>query len=176
MVYDAGTYNRTKKKEPVEEYLLVDGYNILYAWDELRELMKVTLDGARHRLMDMLCNYQGYRRCNLIVVFDAYKVAGGTGSVQDYHNIHVVYTKEAETADQYIEKFAHEMGRKYRVTVATSDGLEQVIIRSQGCLLMSASDLAEDMERVSRQIEEDRGNLVKPGSIILLCRSGERSG
>ena len=169
VVYDAGTYNRTKKEEPVEEYLLVDGYNILYAWDELRELMKVTLDGARHRLMDMLCNYQGYRRCNLIVVFDAYKVAGGTGSVQDYHNIHVVYTKEAETADQYIEKFAHEMGRKYRVTVATSDGLEQVIIRSQGCLLMSASDLAEDMERVSRQIEEDRGNLVKPGKHYLFA-------
>ena len=169
VVYDAGTYNRTKKKEPVEEYLLVDGYNIHYAWDELRELMKVTLDGARHRLMDMLCNYQGYRRCNLIVVFDAYKVAGGTGSVQDYHNIHVVYTKEAETADQYIEKFAHEMGRKYRVTVATSDGLEQVIIRSQGCLLMSASDLAEDMERVSRQIEEDRGNLVKPGKHYLFA-------
>ena len=169
VVYDAGTYNRTKKEEPVEEYLLVDGYNILYAWDELRELMKVTLDGARHRLMDMLCNYQGYRRCNLIVVFDAYKVAGGTGSAQDYHNIHVVYTKEAETADQYIEKFAHEMGRKYRVTVATSDGLEQVIIRSQGCLLMSASDLAEDMERVSRQIEEDRGNLVKPGKHYLFA-------
>ena len=169
VVYDARTYNRTKKEEPVEEYLLVDGYNILYAWDELRELMKVTLDGARHRLMDMLCNYQGYRRCNLIVVFDAYKVAGGTGSVQDYHNIHVVYTKEAETADQYIEKFAHEMGRKYRVTVATSDGLEQVIIRSQGCLLMSASDLAEDMERVSRQIEEDRGNLVKPGKHYLFA-------
>lgn len=153
----------------MEEYLLVDGYNILYAWDELRELMKVTLDGARHRLMDMLCNYQGYRGCNLIVVFDAYKVAGGTGSVQDYHNIHVVYTKEAETADQYIEKFAHEMGRKYRVTVATSDGLEQIIIRSQGCLLMSASDLAEDMERVSRQIEEDRGNLVKPGKHYLFA-------
>ena len=169
VVYDAGIYNRTKKEEPVEEYLLVDGYNILYAWDELRELMKVTLDGARHRLMDMLCNYQGYRGCNLIVVFDAYKVAGGTGSAQDYHNIHVVYTKEAETADQYIEKFAHEMGRKYRVTVATSDGLEQVIIRSQGCLLMSASDLAEDMERVSRQIEEDRGNLVKPGKHYLFA-------
>ena len=81
----------------------------------------------------------------------------------------MVYTKEAETADQYIEKFAHEMGRKYRVTVATSDGLEQVIIRSQGCLLMSASDLAEDMERVSRQIEEDRGNLVKPGKHYLFA-------
>lgn len=169
VVYDAGKYSRTKKEEPAEEYLLVDGYNILYAWDELRELMKITLDGARHRLMDMLCNYQGYRKYNLIVVFDAYKVSGGVGSTEDYHNIHVVYTKEAETADQYIEKFAHEMGKKYRVTVATSDGLEQVIIRSQGCLLMSAKDLAEDMERVSRQIEEDRGNLVKPGKHYLFA-------
>ena len=169
VVYDAGKYGCAKKEEPVEEYLLVDGYNILYAWDELRELMKVTLDGARHRLMDMLCNYQGYRKYNLIVVFDAYKVAGGVGSAQDYHNIHVVYTKEAETADQYIEKFAHDMGKKHRVTVATSDGLEQVIIRSQGCLLMSANDLEEDMERVSRQIEEDRGNLVKPGKNYLLA-------
>ena len=166
VVYDPGKYG---KEEPVEEYLLVDGYNILYAWDELRELMKVTLDGARHRLMDMLCNYQGYRKYNLIVVFDAYKVAGGVGSAQDYHNIHVVYTKEAETADQYIEKFAHDMGKKHRVTVATSDGLEQVIIRSQGCLLMSANDLEEDMERVSRQIEEDRGNLVKPGKNYLFA-------
>lgn len=153
----------------LDEYLLVDGYNILYAWDELRELMQVTLDGARHRLMDMLCNYQGYRGCHLIVVFDAYKVPGGTGSVSDYHNIHVVYTKEAETADQYIEKFAHEMGRKYRVTVATSDGLEQLIIRGQGCLLMSAKDLEEDMERVSRQIEEERGNLPKPGKRYLFA-------
>ncbi len=169
VVYDPGKYGRAKKEEPVEEYLLVDGYNILYAWDELRELMKVTMDGARHRLMDMLCNYQGYRKYNLIVVFDAYKVAGGVGSAQDYHNIHVVYTKEAETADQYIEKFAHDMGKKHRVTVATSDGLEQVIIRSQGCLLMSANDLEEDMERVSRQIEEDRGNLVKPGKNYLFA-------
>lgn len=169
VVYDPGKYGRAKKEEPVEEYLLVDVYNILYAWDELRELMKVTLDGARHRLMDMLCNYQGYRKYNLIVVFDAYKVAGGVGSAQDYHNIHVVYTKEAETADQYIEKFAHDMGKKHRMTVATSDGLEQVIIRSQGCLLMSANDLEEDMERVSRQIEEDRGNLVKPGKNYLFA-------
>ena len=169
VVYDSGKYAHTKKEEPVEEYLLVDGYNILYAWEELRELMKVTLDGARHRLMDMLCNYQGYRKYNLIVVFDAYKVSGGVGSTEDYHNIHVVYTKEAETADQYIEKFAHQMGKKYRVTVATSDGLEQVIIRSQGCLLMSASDLEEDMERVSRQIEEDRGHLVKPGKRYLFA-------
>lgn len=169
VVYHSEKDGRAKKEEPVDEYLLVDGYNILYAWDELRELMKVTLDGARHRLMDMLCNYQGYRKYHLIVVFDAYKVSGGVGSTEDYHNIHVVYTKEAETADQYIEKFAHQMGRKHRVTVATSDGMEQVIIRSQGCLLMSAHDLEEDMERVSRQIEEDRGHLVKPGKRYLFA-------
>lgn len=152
-----------KRTEGEEEYLLVDGYNILYAWDELRELMQVTVDGARSRLMDILCNYQAYRKVHVIVVFDAYKVVGGVGSAQDYHNIHVVYTKEAETADQYIEKFAHKMGRKFRVTVATSDGLEQLIIRGQGCLLMSAADLREDVERVGRQIEEDQGNLPKPG-------------
>ena len=156
-----------KQQEPEEEYLLVDGYNILYAWEDMRELMQVTLDGARHRLMDILCNYQGYRKCNLIVVFDAYKVPGGVGSAQDYHNIHVVYTKEAETADQYIEKFAHEMGRRYRVTVATSDGLEQLIIRGQGCILMSAADLREDIERVGRQIEEEQGRLPRPGKNYL---------
>lgn len=152
-----------KQQEPEEEYLLVDGYNILYAWEDMRELMQVTLDGARHRLMDILCNYQGYRKCRLIVVFDAYKVPGGVGSAQDYHNIHVVYTKEAETADQYIEKFAHEMGRRYRVTVATSDGLEQLIIRGQGCILMSSADLREDIERIGRQIEEEQGRLPRPG-------------
>ena len=156
-----------KQQEPEEEYLLVDGYNILYAWEDMRELMQVTLDGARHRLMDILCNYQGYRKCRLIVVFDAYKVPGGVGSAQDYHNIHVVYTKAAETADQYIEKFAHEMGRRYRVTVATSDGLEQLIIRGQGCILMSAADLREDIERIGRQIEEEQGRLPRPGKNYL---------
>lgn len=157
------------QQEGADEYLLVDGYNILHAWEEMRELMKVTIDGARNSLLDILCNYQGYKRCRLIVVFDAYKVSGGVGSAQDYHNIHVVYTREAETADQYIEKFAHEMGRKYRVTVATSDGLEQMIIRGQGCILMSANDLKEDIMRVGRQIEEERGNLPKPGKNYLFA-------
>ncbi len=129
----------TKKPEE-EEYLLVDGYNIIFAWEELRELSKVTIDGARQKLMDILCNYQGYKKCTLILVFDAYKVTGNTGEAIDYHNIHVVYTKEAETADQYIEKLAHKIGRQYNVTVATSDGLEQLIIYGQGCHLMSARD------------------------------------
>ena len=137
-----------------EEYLLVDGYNIIFAWEELSELAKVNIDGARYRLMDILCNYQGYKKCTLIVVFDAYKVEGNTGEAIKYHNIHVVYTKEAETADQYIEKLAHKIGPRYRVTVATSDGLEQLIIRGQGCLLLSARDLKEEISRTEDQMRE----------------------
>ena len=105
--------------------------------------------------MDILCNYQGIRKCNLIVVFDAYRVKGHAAEVTDYHNIHVVFTAEAETADQYIEKFAHENGKKYRVTVATSDGLEQIIIRGQDCLLLSARELKEEIERVSEQTRQE---------------------
>ncbi len=150
---------KTAESEPEEEYLLVDGYNIIFAWEELSELAKTNIDGARHRLMDILCNYQGFTKCTLIVVFDAYKVTGNTGEAQKYHNIYVVYTKEAETADQYIEKLAHKIGQKYRVTVATSDGLEQLIIRGQGCLLMSAKDLKEEVEYVNRLIDEEKKKL-----------------
>ncbi len=148
---------RTKKPEipPEEEYLLVDGYNIIYAWPELRELAESTIDGARQRLMDIMCNYQGYIGCILILVFDAYKVEGGLGQAIRYHNIHVVYTKEAETADQYIEKLAHQMGRSHTVTVATSDGLEQLIIRGQGCRLLSAQDLKEAVDAVNEQIRAE---------------------
>ena len=161
--------NAKKKGEPEEEeeYLLVDGYNIIFAWDELRELSKITIDGARQKLMDILCNYQAYRKCTLILVFDAYKVTGNTGEALDYHNIHVVYTKEAETADQYIEKLAHRIGRRNRVTVATSDGLEQLIIYGQGCLLMSARDLKEDIERVRRLIREEQEKFGPPGKNYL---------
>ena len=123
--------------------------------DELRELMKVTLDGARHRLMDMLCNYQGYRRCNLFVVFDAYKVEGEAMEIFKYHNIHVVYTKEAETADMYIEKVVHEVGRKYHVTVVTSDGVEQVITQGQGGTIISSREFLEEVKIVNRQIQEE---------------------
>ncbi len=140
--------------EDPNEYLLVDGYNIIFAWDELRELSERSIEGARTRLMDILCNYQGYRRCTLLVVFDAYKVTGGTGEAIDYHNIHVIYTKEAETADQYIEKLAHKIGRSRNVTVATSDGLEQLIIYGQGCRLLSARELKKEIDEVSRQIAE----------------------
>lgn len=144
-----------KPKERLKEYLLVDGYNIIFAWDELRELAEVNMDGARGKLMDILCNYQGVRKCSLILVFDAYKLKGFPGEVQQYHNIHVVYTKEAETADQYIEKVAHEIGRKYDVTVATSDGTEQVIIRGQGCRLLSAKELKEEVELAQKGLREE---------------------
>jgi len=149
-------FDKKKEEDFDAEYLLVDGYNIIFAWEELNELAKVNIDGARYRLMDILCNYQGYKKCILIVVFDAYKVTGNIGSASKYHNINVVYTKEAETADQYIEKLAHKIGGKYRVTVATSDGLEQLIIRSQGCLLLSARDLKEEVEYVNALIAEEK--------------------
>ena len=132
----------------------MDGYNVIFSWDELKELSRTNMDGARHRLMDILCNYQGFKQNHVILVFDAYKVEGHSCEVQKYHNIHVVYTKEAETADQYIEKTVHELGKKYRVTVATSDGLEQVIILGQGGLRMSAAELKEEIERISRDIRE----------------------
>lgn len=142
-------------QEKKEAYLLVDGYNVIFAWEDLNELARHNLDSARGKLLDILCNYQGMKKCELIAVFDAYRVQGHPTEVIDYHNIHVVYTKEAETADQYIEKFAHENGRKYDVTVATSDGLEQIIIRGQGCKLLSARDLQEDIRLMSEKMRED---------------------
>ena len=147
-------YKQKKTPDGEKEYLLVDGYNIIFAWEDLKELAAVNIDGARERLMDILCNYQGFKKSTLILVFDAYKVKGNPGSVETYHNIHVVYTKEAETADQYIEKTVQEIGRKYRVTVATSDQLEQVIILGQGGQRMSARELLEDVIEVSHQIRE----------------------
>lgn len=152
--YYKHTAVRPKRQEPKEEYLLVDGYNIIFAWEDLKELAEVNIDGARGKLMDELCNYQGIRGCHLIVVFDAYRVQGHQTEISDYHNIHVVYTREAETADQYIEKFAHENGKKYQVTVATSDGLEQIIIRGQGCSLLSARELREEMTRANENLKE----------------------
>ncbi len=143
-----------KKQEVRDEYLLVDGYNIIFSWEELNELAKVNVESARTKLMDILSNYQGYKKMNLILVFDAYRVEGGQGSVQKYHNIYVVYTKEAETADQYIEKTVHAIGRKYNVTVATSDALEQVIILGQGGRRMSAHDLEEEIAAMRREIRE----------------------
>lgn len=143
------------KRDPSKKYLLVDGYNIIYAWEDLKELSDANMDAARGKLMDVLCNYQGIKKCELIVVFDAYRVKGHETEVMNYHNIHVVYTKEAETADQYIEKFAHEHGRKYDVTVATSDGLEQIIIRGQGCRLLSAREFQKEIEEESKKLKEE---------------------
>lgn len=145
------SYSNKKKQK---EYLLVDGYNIIFAWEELNELAQVNMDAARGCLQDVLCNYQGIKKCELILVFDAYKIEGFSGEIQKYHNIHVVYTKEAETADQYIEKVAHEIGRKYLVTVATSDGTEQVIIRGQGCHLLSAKELKEEVEFANKELRQ----------------------
>lgn len=143
-----------KKSEVLEEYLLVDGYNIIYAWEELNTLAQTNMDSARGKLQDILCNYQAIKKCNLIVVYDAYRVQGHMTEIMDYHNIHIVFTKEAETADQYIERFSHENKRKYNITVATSDGVEQVIIRGQGCRLLSARELEEDVKRVNESIRE----------------------
>lgn len=136
------------------EYLLVDGYNIIFAWEELAELAKSDLDAARHRLIQILCNYQGYRRCELILVFDAYKVKGNPGSIERQHGIHVVYTKEAETADMYIEKVTHTLAKEHRVRVATSDGLEQIIILGHGAVRVPARQFREEVEQVERAIRE----------------------
>ena len=138
-----------------DKYLLVDGYNIIFAWNELKELAKLNLDSARMKLMDIMCNYQGYKGMTLILVFDAYKVQGGRGSVQKYNNIHVIYTKEAETADQYIEKAVHKLGKKNDVTVATSDALEQMIIWGEGARRMSARELEMEILNISKDMEEN---------------------
>ena len=134
------------------EYLLVDGYNIIFAWDELNALSKESLEAARHRLMDILCNYQGFKKCVLILVFDAYRVPGSPGSIEQYHNIHVVYTREAETADMFIERVTHEIGKGCRVRVATSDGMEQVIILGHGALRVSARMFHEEVQEAEKEI------------------------
>jgi predicted RNA-binding protein with PIN domain len=149
---DTPSTGRTRPRESLEEYLLVDGYNIIFAWEELSELAKTNIDAARDKLMDIMSNYQGYKKNHLILVFDAYKVAGGRGEIFRYHNIHVVYTKEAETADQYIEKTVHAIGRKYHVTVATSDALEQIIIMGGGADRMSARDLYAEVEQMQQEL------------------------
>ena len=145
---------KIKSRKGQKEYLLVDGYNIIFAWDELKELSEINLESARGRLQDILCDLQGALGCTVILVFDAYRVEGNRGEIFQYHNIHVVYTKEAETADQYIEKTVHEIGRKHRVTVATSDALEQVIILGQGAARLSAAGLHELVQLTKEQLRE----------------------
>ncbi len=147
--------HRKKPAEDLEECLLVDGYNIIFAWDELKELSKDNLEAARMRLLDLMSNYQGYKGMHTIVVFDAYRVSGHETEVSKYHNLYVVYTKEAETADQYIEKTVHEVHKKYHVTVATSDGLEQAIIFGEGAVRLSARELHEELELMQKDLEEN---------------------
>lgn len=137
-----------------EDYLLVDGYNVIFDWADLSVMAEENLDSARVALLNTLCNYQGFRQCHVIVVFDAYRVKGGRGSVEKFHNIDVVYTKEAETADMYIEKVTHALAEDYNVRVATSDGLEQVIILGQGGLRMSARALYEEVQAMHRAMRK----------------------
>ena len=143
------------KKKEKEDYLLVDGYNVIFAWEDLKELAKADIHAAQTKLMDILSDYQGYRGGTLILVFDAYKVEGHVEETVRYHNIYVVYTKEAETADQYIERTVHRLGKEYDVTVATSDGLEQIIIMGQGARRLSAADLKLEISNTRQQIRQD---------------------
>ncbi len=137
-----------------EKYLLVDGYNIIFAWKELSELAKINIDAARDKLLDILSNYQGYKNIRLMVVFDAYKVKGFGGEKSKYHNIWVVFTKEAQTADGYIERFAHDNGKKYDIMVATSDGMEQIIITGQGCRIISAREFEREVNETNQAVRD----------------------
>ena len=145
-------YKGKERSNNGTKYLIVDGYNIVHAWDELKELVDGNLEGVRTRLMDILCNYQAYVKCELILVFDAYKVKGSIGEFFDYNNIHVVYTKETQTADAYIEQLTHKIAKEYQVTVATSDGLIQLITRGQNCMVISARELKAEIERANEAI------------------------
>lgn len=136
------------------EHLLVDGYNVIFAWDELKDLAQESLEAARGKLMDILCNYAAYRRCVPILVFDAYKVKGGTREVEQYHNLYVVYTKEAETADMYIEKATHRLAKHYHTRVVTSDGMEQLIILGAGALRVSSQAFQVEVREAEKEIRQ----------------------
>ena len=157
-----------KKQEKIKEYILVDGYNVIFAWQELRELAAKNIDAARDRLIDILSSYKAYIDAKLILVFDAYKVPDHKTEVISQHNIYIVYTKTAETADQYIEKTVRDLSKKYRITVVTSDGIEQIIIRSAGCLLMSSRELYEEINRVAKNALEEHRDKNKLSKNYLL--------
>lgn len=144
-----------KRRKNGEDYVIVDGYNVIFAWDTLRELSEHNIDSARGKLMDILSNYQGYMNCKLIVVFDGYKVKDNKGERFPYDDIEVVYTKEGETADAHIEKLTHELARKHKVTVVTSDGLEQIVTMGQGAIRMSSRDFKAEVERVIEHLREN---------------------
>lgn len=157
-----------RPKEIKQEYLLVDGYNIIFAWPELNELAADNMDGARMKLLDILSNYQGIRRCQIIAVFDAYRVEGHQEEITKYHNVDMVFTKEAQTADQYIEKFAHDNQKKYNIVVATSDGLQQIIIRGAGSSLLSARELKAEIEDANRKMHQEyEENQIKKRNYLL---------
>ena len=137
-----------------DEYLLIDGYNVIFAWEDLKAQATENLDYARHSLINIICNYQGFRQGNVILVFDAYKVKGSVREVEKIHNINVVYTKEAETADMYIEKVTHEIGKKHRVRVVTSDNLEQLIVLGNGAVRVSADNFLHEIKETQREIKD----------------------
>ena len=153
---------------PKQQYLIVDGYNMIFAWDALKDLARENLDAARQRLMDILSNYAGYKGCRLVLVLDGYKVKGNPGTTTDYHHIHVVYTRQDETGDLYIERLLEQIGKNYAVRVATSDGLIQLSALRAGVLRLSAQELWREVEWVGRQIDQAvaelnrRGNLSRP--------------
>ena len=166
--YHSSAEKFSVKRDMSKKYLLVDGYNVIYAWDELKELLDTNVDAARGKLLDEMCNYQGMKGMELIVVFDAYRVKGHETEITDYLNIHVVYTKEAETADQYIEKTVRRIAKNADVTVATSDGLEQVIIMGQGAHRMSAPGLKEEVELALKELRgEHLGRQVNLKNYLL---------
>ena len=142
---------KIKPRYEGEEYLLVDGYNVIFAWDNLRELSESSIDGAREALINILCNYQGYKKCEVILVFDAYKVKGNR-EVEKVNNISIVYTKEAETADMYIEKVSHKLAKKHKVRVVTSDALEQLIILGNGALRVSSRAFYDEVRTAEEEI------------------------
>ena len=147
-------YRSPAKKLSGKEYLLIDGYNIIFAWDDLKKLSEKSLDLARNTLINRLCNYRGFTDSEIILVFDAYKVKHNHGEIEKIHNIDVVYTKEAETADMYIEKVTHELSRNHKVRVATSDGLEQIIIIGNGAVRVTAADFKKELETAENRIRE----------------------
>ena len=165
--YEPAAVYTVRQQEPRDEYLLVDGYNIIHAWPELKELADENMDGARMKLVESLSNYQAIRKCRIIVVFDAYRVQGHREEIMDYNNIHLVFTKEAQTADQYIEKFAHDNKKKYNIAVATSDGLQQMIVRGAGCSLLSARELKAEIDEANERIRQEYLNIQG--------RNGERN-
>jgi len=147
--------NERRGDPVIKEVLLVDGYNIIHAWQELKVLAGDSLSHARDALLDILSNYQGYKKNEIIVVFDAYRTTYVKRHIQTYKNIHVVFTKEAETADTYIETVIHMYGRDYQIRVATSDGLEQVMVMAKGGVRMSARELYQDVQSITQVYAKD---------------------